>query len=188
MSQKPYLFRYKYESNKGGMNLSVYGGYIYLSKIEREVIMTKKNVLNYVVIIVGLISMALIIKTAFSLKDYNKFYNMESEVIVEQYAGKNYTAFSTTTSGKDSKEFSLFLLCGSESIDSIDISENQTKLNVSAKINIGEAKLLAHNTKNNSIVTAVLKDGDNEIILNEGEYKLYAVGKNFCGKININYL
>lgn len=148
--------------------------------------MTKKNMLKYVSIAVGLICLILIVKTAFSMKEYNKFYNMEPEVIVEQYAGKNYTAFSTISSEADNKEFSLFLLCGSENLDSIDISKSQTKLNVSAKINIGDVKLIAHNTKDNSVVTATLKDGDNEIVLDEGNHDLYAVGKNFCGKIHID--
>lgn len=151
--------------------------------------MAKKNVVKYiniVTIIVGLISAALIIKVAFSLKDYNKFYDMEPKVIAEQYAGKNYTVFSTISTEEDNKEFSLLLLCGSEVLDSIDVSESQTKLNVSAKINIGDVKLLAHNISDNSVAATVLKDGDNEIVLDEGNYKLYAVGKNFCGKIHID--
>ena len=147
--------------------------------------MIKKDLFKYVIVIVALISMASIIKTATSLQNFNKFYYMEAETIANQYADKNYTAFSLNSVEKDKEKVFFFLLCGSEPLNSINISENQTDITVSTKINFGDVKLLAENIEDKSIVTTILKDGGNSIVLDAGEYNLYAVGRNFCGEIGI---
>lgn len=134
---------------------------------------------------VGLVALFSILGSFITMKTNNKIYNYESQLILEQYSEKNFAMASSTLDENDRKRVSFLFLCGSEMFDTIEVSDDKKSIIISVEKDLGDIKILAANSKDDNIISKVLKEGKNEISLSNGQYQLYVVGRQFCGNIQI---
>lgn len=142
--------------------------------------------LQYITCIVGLLSFFGIIGSFITMANNCKIYDYEPQPIVEQYEKQEKTAASINVTEEKQKKTSFFLLCGAEQFDTIQI-DSEITIDLKVKKKAGEFKILAKNQKDGNILSQSLADGKNELLLEQGEYLLYVVGKWFCGSIQIIY-